>query len=412
MSQPRHTLYGAAFGVPLHVLLAFSGGLDTSYLLRRFVKEGHRVSAVTVDTGGLTQAERDAIATRAAQLGAADFRMVDARQRVYDQHIAWLIKANVRRGGVYPLCVGAERVVQAQVVAEAAATIGADAVCHGSTGAGNDQIRFDVAIRTLLPGARILTPIRDERITRVASAAFLGAEGFPVSAEKRDYSINQGLWGVTIGGRETHDPWLVPPEAAWPTTRTPALAPAGGVDLKLRFEQGLVEGGLARVEELNTVGAEHGVGRGMHLGDTILGIKGRIAFEAPAATILIDAHRELEKLVLTRWQLVQKEQLGSFYGMLLHEGQWFDPVMRDVEAFLDSTQQVVTGEVKVHLEQGRVEIRGVRSRFSLIDEAAGRYGEENGLWTNQDARGFSAVYGMQGVLASRARARAGEKGEG
>lgn len=394
----------------MHVLLAFSGGLDTSYLLRRFVKEGHRVTAITVDTGGLTPDERAAIAARAAQLGAAEFQLIDARERVYQQHIAWLVKANVRRGGVYPLCVGAERVVQAQVVAETAKAIGADAVCHGSTGAGNDQIRFDVAIRTLLPGARILTPIRDERITRATSADFLTAEGFPISAEKRDYSINQGLWGVTIGGRETHDPWQSLPESAWPTTKTPADAPREGADLTLRFERGMVEGGLATVERLNELGAAHGVGRGVHLGDTILGIKGRIGFEAPAAAILIDAHRELEKLVLTRWQLVQKEQLGAFYGQMLHEGQWFDPVMRDVEAFLDSSQRVVTGEVRVHLEQGRVEVRGVRSPYSLVDEAAGKYGEENGLWTAQDARGFSAVYGLQGVLAARARARAGETG--
>lgn len=389
----------------MHVLLAYSGGLDTSYLLRRFVTEGHRVTAVAVDTGGMTDPDREALVTRARALGAADVRLVDARQRVYDQHIRWLVRGNVRRGGVYPLCVGAERVVQAQVVAEEARKTGADAVAHGSTGAGNDQIRFDVAIRTLLPGARILTPIRDERISRATSAAFLAEQGFPMSAERRDYSINQGLWGVTIGGRETHDPWLSIPESAWPTTTRPADAPAEGVDLVLAFEQGDVAGGLATVEELNRVGAAHGVGRNYHLGDTILGIKGRIAFEAPAATILIDAHRELEKLVLTRWQQVQKEQLGSFYGMLLHEGQYFDPVMRDLEAFIASSQQVVTGEVRVHLEQGRVEVRGVRSRFALMDDAAGRYGEENALWTNADARGFSAVYGLQGVLAARARAR-------
>ena len=392
----------------MDVLLAFSGGLDTSYLLRRFVTEGHRVTAVTVDTGGLTSDERTTIARRAHDLGAADFRLEDARERVYRQHIAWLIKANVRRGGVYPLCVGAERVVQAQVVAELAQALNADAVCHGSTGAGNDQIRFDVAIRTLLPGARILTPIRDERITRAQSAAFLSEQGFPVSAAKKDYSINQGLWGVTIGGKETHDPWKHLPEEVWPTTRTPREAPSTGVEVLLHFEEGEVEGGLATVERLNELGAQHGVGRGTHLGDTILGLKGRIAFEAPAAAILIDAHRELEKLVLTRWQMVQKDQLGSFYGQMLHEGQWFDPVMRDIEAFLASTQKAVTGDVRVHLEQGRVEVRGVRSRYSLVDEAAGRYGEENGLWTAQDARGFSAVYGLQGVLAARARARAGE----
>ncbi|MEN9786946.1 MAG: hypothetical protein RLZZ299_2210 [Pseudomonadota bacterium] len=390
----------------MNLLLAFSGGLDTSYLLRRFVAEGHRVTVVTVDTGGLDDAARAAIAQRATELGAADFRLVDARERVYRQHVAWLVKANVRRGGVYPLCVGAERVVQAQAVAEMAREIGADAVAHGSTGAGNDQIRFDVAIRTLLPGARILTPIRDERITRAQSAAFLTAQGFPVSAEKRDYSVNQGLWGVTIGGRETHDAWAYLPEHAWVTTTSPASAPAGGTDVVVRFEQGDVDGGLAQVEALNTLGAAHGVGRGMHLGDTILGIKGRVAFEAPAAAILIDAHRELEKLVLTRMQLWQKEQLGTLYGMLLHEGHYFDPVMRDIEAFLTSSQRVVTGEVRVHLEQGRVEVRGVRSPYSLMDDEAGRYGEENGLWSAQDARGFSAVYGLQGVLAARAQVRA------
>lgn len=392
----------------MHVLLAFSGGLDTSYLLRRFVSEGHRVWAVTVDTGGLGDTERAALATRAQALGAEDFVCVDARERVYDQHVSYLIKGNIRRGGVYPLCVGAERVVQAQVVAELARARGADAVAHGSTGAGNDQIRFDVAIRTLLPGARILTPIRDERITRAQSAAFLEAEGFPVSAARRDYSINHGIWGVTIGGRETHDAWLGLPEAAWATTVAPAQAPAEGTDLLVGFERGLPVGGLGLVERLNTLGAAHGVGRGMHLGDTILGIKGRVAFEAPAAAILLDAHRELEKLVLTRWQQLQKDQLAAFYGMMLHEGQFFDPVMRDVEAFLDSSQVRVTGEVRIHLERGRVEVVGVRSPWSLMDASVGVYGEENGLWSNTDARGFSAVYGLQGVLAERARRRVEE----
>ena len=391
----------------MRILLAFSGGLDTSYLLRRFVAEGHEVHAVIVDTGGLDDAERARIEARARALGAFDFACVDARQRVYDQHIAWLIRANVKRGGVYPLCVGAERVVQAQAVAEEARRRNADAVCHGSTGAGNDQIRFDVAIRTLLPGARILTPIRDERITREQSAAYLAEQGFPISAARKDYSINQGLWGVTIGGRETHDAWEYLPEEAWPTTVSPAAADPAGQTIVLRFQEGLPADGLAAVEPLNALGAQHGVGRGMHLGDTILGIKGRIAFEAPAAAILIEAHRELEKLVLTRWQLTQKEMLGSFYGQMLHEGNWFDPVMRDIEAFLTSSQQRVTGEVRVHLAQGRIEVHGVRSPWSLMDAGAGTYGEENRLWTAEDARGFSAVWGLQGVLAERARGRAG-----
>ncbi len=387
----------------MRVLLAYSGGLDTSYLLCRLCREGHEVVAVSVDTGGFDAAERELIATRARAMGAEEYRCIDARERVFRQHIAWLVKANVRRGGVYPLCVGAERVVQAQVVAEQARELGADAVCHGSTGAGNDQIRFDVAIRTLLPRARILTPIRDEGILRETSAAYLAEAGFPISAERRTYSVNQGLWGVTIGGKETHDAWAWLPEAAWPTTTAPASAPAGGEDVIVSFDAGDVVGGLATVEALNALGARHGVGRGMHLGDTILGIKGRVAFEAPAAAILLDAHRELEKLVLTRLQLTQKEVLGATYGAWLHEGLYFDPVMRDLEAFLASSQARVTGDVRVHVEQGRVEVHGVRSPWSLMDARVGTYGEANRLWSNEDARGFSNVYGLQGVLAERAR---------
>jgi argininosuccinate synthase len=392
----------------MRVLLAFSGGLDTSYLLRRFVAEGHEVHAITVDTGGMDDAERRAVATRARDLGATAYACIDARQRVYDDHIAWLIRANVKRGAVYPLCVGAERVVQARVVAEEAAARGADAVAHGSTGAGNDQIRFDVALRTLLPGARILTPIRDERITREQSAAFLAEQGFPVSAARRDYSINRGIWGVTIGGRETHDPWAWLPEEAWATTVRPADAPAGGEDVTIRFQLGLPEGGVAAVEALNALGAAHGVGRGMHLGDTILGIKGRVAFEAPGALILLDAHRELEKLVLTRFQQNLKDHLGATYGQWLHEGHHLDPAMRDIEAFLLSSQQVVEGEVRVHLERGRIEVHGVRSPYSLMDPTVGRYGEENALWSNADARGFCAVYGLQSVLAARVRGAPGD----
>jgi len=386
----------------MRVVLAFSGGLDTSYLLRRFVEEGHEVIALTVDTGGFPAEEKAHIAARAQELGAAQYALIDGRERVYQDHIAYLIKGNVRRGGTYPLCVGAERVVQARVIAEQAKLLGAEAVAHGSTGAGNDQIRFDVALRTLLPGVRIITPIRDERITRDQSAGWLSSRGFPVSAARKDYSINQGLWGVTIGGKETHDPWQSIPDHIWPTTVDPSKAPEGGEDVVIAFERGLPVGGLGAVEQIDRLGALHGVGRGYHLGDTILGIKGRIAFEAPAAEILLAAHRELEKLVLTRLQLATKEGLAQQYGALLHEGQYFDPIMRDLEAFLDSSQQRVTGEVRVHLERGRVEVRGVRSRWSMMDEKVGKYGEDNALWTGQDARGFATIYGLQGVLAARA----------
>ncbi|MEO1267097.1 MAG: argininosuccinate synthase, partial [Myxococcota bacterium] len=350
------------------------------------------------------------IEARARELGALRHLTIDARDVVYRDHISYLIKGNIRRGSVYPLCVGAERVVQARVVAEVARQLDAGAIAHGSTGAGKDQIRFDVAIRALCPQMEILTPVRDEEWSREASAAYLAERGVPVSTETRDYSINEGLWGVTIGGKETHDTAQVPPDEAYVWTVPPGQAPAEGATLTVTFDQGLpvaLNGesldGVSLVTRLNQVGAAHGVGRGIHVGDTILGIKGRIAFEAPAAAILLDAHRELEKLVLTRWQGYWKEQLSSFYGMLLHEAQYFDPVMRDLEAFLDSSQQVVTGDVKVHLRQGALQVLGVTSEHSMMHAAAGTYGERNALWSPEDARGFCTIYGTQSLLAMQAR---------
>ncbi|MCK6527459.1 argininosuccinate synthase [Myxococcota bacterium] len=395
---------------PRRVVLAFSGGLDTSWCVLHLIGLGAEVVTVTVDTGGLDEAERRRIGERAGELGASRHVLVDARDRVYEDHVSWLIRANARRGGVYPLCVGAERVVQARTVARVAREVCADAVAHGSTGAGNDQIRFDVALRALLPDLPVLTPIRDLQVTRERSAGELRAAGFPVRAETRDYSVNRGLWGTTIGGRETHDPWASPPPSAWPDTVDPDGAPPEGVEVVLGFRAGLPVSlggeplaGVPLVERLNHLGAAHGIGRGIHLGDTILGIKGRIAFEAPAAAVLIDAHRELEKLVLTRLQAHHKDQLAAVYGMLLHEGQYFDPVMRDIEAFLASSQRVVEGDARVLLRRGRVEVRGVRSPYSLMDEAVGRYGEDSRLWSGEDARGFARLYGLQGVLAERAR---------
>ena len=399
-----------------HVVVAFSGGLDTSFAVLYLRQEfGCTVTTVTVDTGGFDAQEEARIAARSAELGAVKHYFIDGRQAVFDDHLAWLIKGNVLRGGVYPLCVGSERVVQAREVARIAADAGASFIVHGSTGAGNDQVRFEVAIAALFPGIKTWAPIRDMVVTRAQSSAYLGERGFPVSAATKDYSINAGLWGVTIGGRETHDPWAYPPPAAWPTTVAPELAPAAGVELTIRFEKGLpvavdgeALGPLNLLERLRSTAAAQGVGRGIHLGDTILGIKGRIAFEACAAAVLVPAHRELEKLVLSRAQLFHKEQLADLYGQYLHEAKHFDPLMRDLEAFLDSTQRRVTGEVRVFLRQGAMQVRGVRSPFSMLAPELARYGEENALWDGRDAEGFSKIYGTQQLLSGLAGRRGGE----
>lgn len=396
------------------IVLAFSGGLDTSFCLAYLQEKlGCEIVTVTVDTGGFDSATRQDIENRARTLGCARHITFDAVDQVYRDHIRYLIQGNVRRGGTYPLCVGAERVVQAKVIAAVAKEVGAASVAHGSTGAGNDQIRFDVALRVLCPDLEIITPIRDEGWARDESAAYLADKGLKISSETKDYSINEGLWGATIGGRETHDSWEVPPDSAYVWTTPPEAAPKQGVTLTIAFEDGLpvalddtpVASGVELVRKLNRIGGEHGVGRGIHLGDTIMGIKGRIAFEAPAAAILIEAHRELEKLVLTRWQAHLKEQVASTYGMLLHEAQYFDPVMRDIEAFIGSSQKNVCGVVKVHLCQGRVAVLGVRSPFSIMHASAGMYGEKNTLWSATDARGFGQVFGTQSVLARQAEVR-------
>jgi len=401
-----------------HAVVAFSGGLDTSLCVLMLQREtGVRVTTITVDTGGFPPSELREIEARSKELGAAEHHLIDGRQSVFDDHIAYLIKGNVLRGGVYPLCVGAERVVQGREVALLAQKLGADLIVHGSTGAGNDQVRFEVAIAATCPGIPTWAPVRDLQITRAQSADYLEQHGFPVAASTTDYSINAGLWGVTIGGKETHSPDGYPPEEAWPSTVNPSEAPPEGVRLTLGFESGLpcsLDGRamepLPLLEAVRDLAAKHGVGRDIHLGDTILGIKGRIAFEAPAAAVLLPAHRELEKLVLSRMQLFHKNQMGELYGAVLHEARWFDPVVRDIEAFMDSSQRRVTGEADLYLRQGSVTVRGVRSEFSMIAPELARYGEENALWDGRDAAGFSRIYGTQQLLSGLAERR--QRGEG
>lgn len=394
-------------------MLAFSGGLDTTFCaiwIREIEKAD--VITVTVDTGGFTAAEKRRIAARAREVGSVRHEIVDGRQRVWDRFCTYIVKGNCLRGGVYPLSVGAERIVQAEVVARVALEEGAVAVAHGSTGAGNDQVRFDTALMALAPGLRILTPIRELGWSRDREADWLKDRGVAVPRSTRKYSVNAGLWGVTIGGGETHDPWKSLPSGAWPTTADPGKAPARAEEIVLGFEKGLpvsLDGRrmkpLVLLERLGARAARHGVGRGVHLGDTILGIKGRIAFEAPAPAVILKAHRELEKLVLTKAQQTWKQTLAEFYGGALHEGLWFDPVMRDCEAFLDSSQERVNGEVRVRLYRGSCEVAGVRSPDSLLAAAGATYGEGAKAWTGAEAAGFSRLHGFQGVLAERLRGR-------
>ncbi len=385
--------------------LAFSGGLDTSYCVPRLAEQGWTVHTVHVDTGGATAPELAGIARQAAAVGAASHRSVDARQAVFDRFVRYLVQGNVLRGAVYPLSVAAERTQQALSVIEAARSLGATAVAHGSTGAGNDQVRFDIAFRVLAPDLEVLTPIRDEGLTRDRAIAYLEARHLPVPPKAGAYSINRGLWGTTWGGGWTHDTWAGPPDELF---EPPADAPASR-EIVLRWEQGLplaLEGqplsGPELIRVLGDLAAAYGIGRGIHVGETALGIKGRIGFEAGAALILIAAHRELEKLVLTKWQGFWKEQLGTFYGDRLHEGHYFDPALRDIEALITSSQQRVSGETRVRLAAGRFQVVGTRSPFSMMDRSVATYGEENRLWSGDEARAFGRVGAVPELLAARA----------
>lgn len=387
-------------------VLAFSGGLDTSLCVVYLQEQGYDVITVTVDTGGFTDTELAAIENRSAELGALKHVTLDGKQQLYDQMVAYIIKGNILRGGVYPLSVGPERVIQAAEVVRVAQEEGSGAVAHGSTGAGNDQVRFDVAVRVLAPDREIISPIRDLGLTREEEVAYLREHGFDVPTLSQDYSINRGMLGTTIGGKETKDSWEVPPDTVYPSVVPVAEAPDEAEMVVIGFEKGLpvsldgeALGGLEIMAHLDALGAKHGVGKAIHLGDTILGIKGRIALEAPAPLILVTAHRELEKLVLTKEQSFWKNHLAEVYGNLLHEGLYFDPVMRDIEALIDSSQRHVTGEVKVHLFKGNFTVTGVRSPYSLMDQAIATYGEENILWNGRDARGFCRIYGLQAMLA-------------
>ena len=392
------------------IVLAYSGGLDTSFLVP-WLKDtyGRQIITVTVDTGGIDEAAARTLGERARARGALEHHQVDARADYFEQVLRFLIMGNVRRGQLYPLCVGAERVMQAQTIAHMARKLGTSMIAHGCTAAGNDQVRFEVAMRTLAPELEVLAPVRDHAFKRQEELAYLEERGLPVPPYGAAYSVNRGLWGVTIGGKETLTSSGTIPEHAWVLTKDAFTKPRTPETHVIRFERGRPSGldgrplsPVALIEALEALAAPFGLGRGIHLGDTIIGTKGRVAFEAPAAEVLLTAHRELEKLVLTGRQQRIKELVAQPYGDLVHEGQLLDPVCRDIESLLQSSQERVTGEVRVSFRPGNLFVEGVDSPHSLMAASRGVYGEAAGEWTPQDALGFSKIVALTGVFHRRA----------
>jgi argininosuccinate synthase len=391
------------------VVLAFSGGLDTSYCVKYLGEEkGYEVHTLTVNTGGFDAAEVKAIEDRAKALGVASHRTVDETHNYYEKVIRFLIYGNVLKNNTYPLSVSAERMSQALATANYAKEINADAVAHGSTGAGNDQVRFDMIMNILVPGIEIITPIRELKLSREEEIAFLKSKGVQMNFDKAMYSINKGIWGTSVGGKETLNSLGMLPEEAWPTQVTKSASET----IKLTFEKGelkkISDKSFAHptdaIQYLQAVAGPYGIGRDIHVGDTIIGIKGRVGFEAAAPMIVIKAHHALEKHVLTKWQLSWKDQLAQFYGNWLHEGQYLDPVMRDIESFLTNTQQHVTGEVHVQLHPYRFLVLGIDSTYDLMSSKFGKYGEMNLGWTGDDVKGFSKIFGNQTMIYNQVKA--------
>jgi argininosuccinate synthase len=392
------------------IVLAFSGGLDTSFCVPWLEETyGRPVVTVTVNTGGIDGPALQALDARARSLGAVERVVIDARAEFFESVIKFLIIGNVRRGNLYPLCVGAERGVQAKHLALLARERGDQTVAHGCTAAGNDQVRFEVILKTLAPELEVLAPVRDHQWARDAQQRYLADRGLPIPARGSAYSINRGLWGVTIGGTETLDSKESIPESAWVLSAGALESALPARRLTVEFERGVpvaLDGEklepVTLIETLEEIGAGYAIGRGIHLGDTILGTKGRVAFEAPAAEILLTSHRELEKLTLGPTQARIKEPLAQTYGDLVHEGKQLDPACRDIEAFLTSSQQRVTGKVHCELRAGRLFVIGVESPHSLMAATKGKYGEAAGEWTSQDALGFSRILSLPGMLHTRA----------
>lgn len=384
------------------VVLAFSGGLDTSFCCIYLAQDrGLDVHSVVVNTGGFSDVELAEIEQKAYSLGVSSHAVVDETQNYYQDSIKYLIFGNVLKNSTYPLSVSAERVCQATAIANYVKKIGADYVAHGSTGAGNDQVRFDMIFNILIPEVEIITPIRDLKLSREAEIDYLAGHGVTYTAEKAKYSINKGLWGTSVGGAETLTSHLSLPESAWPTPMTENDAK----HITLHFEKGELVGlddekldAVKAIQKLQAIAQPFGIGRDIHVGDTIIGIKGRVGFEAAAPVVIIKAHHTLEKHTLTKWQLNWKEQIASFYGNWLHEGQFHDPIMRNMEAFLQDTQKTVSGKVYVELLPYRFNIIGIESDHDLMSNKFGSYGEMNNSWSGEDVKGFSKIFGNQVVI--------------
>ena len=377
------------------VVLAFSGGLDTSYCVKYLIHEmGMNVYSVVVNTGGFSKEDLDAIEKRALDLGVKEHRALDESGSYYEQIIKYLIFGNVLRNNTYPLSVSSERIHQAIAIAEYAKSIGAAYIAHGSTGAGNDQVRFDLVFQLMAPGIEIITPIRDQQLSREEEIAYLGKHRVKLNWEKAKYSINKGLWGTSVGGAETLTSDQPLPESAFPSQ----LQVTEPQKVSIRFEHGepvALNGETTHpvevIRKLEKVASGYAIGRDVHVGDTIIGIKGRVGFEAAAASIIIKAHHTLEKHTLSKWQLHWKDQLANWYGMGIHEAQYFEPSMRDIERFLESTQQNVTGEVTVELHPYRFIVEGITSPHDLMNSKFGQYGEMNRNWTGEDVKGFIRI---------------------
>jgi len=384
------------------LVLAYSGGLDTSYCAKYLSKEqGFEVHAVSVNTGGFSKEEIESIKEKALQLGATSYKSLDSVQTFYDKVIKYLIFGNVLKNNTYPLSVSAERIIQAIEIVNYAKKIDAKYIAHGSTGAGNDQVRFDMIFQILAPEIQIITPIRDLKLARQDEIAYLKENGIDLPWEKAKYSINKGLWGTSVGGVETLTSNLHLPEEAYPSQ----LKETNSRDIKLTFEKGelvAIDGvksdPVTAIEKLNDIASKYAIGRDIHVGDTIIGIKGRVGFEAPASLIIIKAHHLLEKHNLTKWQQHHKEQLGNWYGMLLHEGQYLDEVMRNFEVFLQDTQKNVSGDVFVSLHPYRFTVNGIVSKHDLMSSSFASYGETNDGWTAEDAKGFIKITANQSKI--------------
>jgi argininosuccinate synthase len=381
------------------IVLAFSGGLDTSYCVP-YLKQKYEaeIHTVLVNTGGFDEKELSQKEEHAYDLGADVHKNIEKTKEFYDDVIKYLIFGNVLKNHIYPLSVSSERIFQAVTIANYALEVHADALAHGSTGAGNDQVRFDMIFNIIAPDLEIITPIRDQQLTRQKEIEFLQQNGIDLDWAKAKYSINQGLWGTSVGGAETLTSDQPLPEEAWPShlekdePATIKIALENGEPARLNDEK---FDPVKLIKKLEKMASQYALGRGVHVGDTIIGIKGRVGFEAAAPLILIEAHRQLEKHVLTKWQLYWKDQLAEWYGMMLHEGQYLDPVMRNIEAFLADTQKNVSGTVSIKLHPYRFEIEGISSKNDLMNAEFGDYGEMNKAWSGDDVKGFARILSNQ-----------------